>query len=116
VLAEQAWDRARGVAVPPQVVSASIDLLLNLARRHEVARAEQLAGEVEGAVQKAVAWHGWLWGLRFSQGQAEIALARGAAEQAIVLAGEAVERSPRTRAEYHGLALVTHAQAPGKLG
>jgi class 3 adenylate cyclase/DNA-binding SARP family transcriptional activator/tRNA A-37 threonylcarbamoyl transferase component Bud32 len=115
-LAEEAREMARSVGFPPPLVSASIDLLLNLARRGEVARAEQLAGEVAGAVQKAVAWHGWLWRLRFSQAQAEIALARGAAEQAIVLAGEAFERSRRTRAKYQVLALVTRAQALGKLG
>jgi class 3 adenylate cyclase/DNA-binding SARP family transcriptional activator len=115
-LAEEARDMARSVGFPPPLVSASIDLLLNLARRGEVARAEQLAGEVAGAVQKAVAWHGWLWRLRFNQAQAEIALARGAAEQAIVLASEAFERSRRTRAKYQVLALVTRAQALGKLG
>jgi DNA-binding SARP family transcriptional activator/class 3 adenylate cyclase/tetratricopeptide (TPR) repeat protein len=115
-LAEEARDMARSVGFPPPLVSASIDLLLNLARRGEVGRAEQLAGEVAGAVQKAVSWHGWLWRLRFNQAQAEIALARGAAEQAIVLASEAFERSRRRRAKYQVLALVTRAQALGKLG
>jgi tetratricopeptide (TPR) repeat protein len=115
-LAEEAREMARSVGFPPPLISASIDLILNLARREEVARAEQLAGEVAGAVQKAVAWHGWLWRLRFSQAQAEIALARGAAEQAIVLAGEAFQRSRGTRAKYQVLALVTRAQALRKLG
>jgi class 3 adenylate cyclase/tetratricopeptide (TPR) repeat protein len=115
-LAEEARDMARSVGFPPPLVSASIDLLLNLARRGEVAQAEQLAGEVAGAVEKAVAWHGWLWRLRFCQAQAEIALARGAAEQAIVMAGEAFERSRRTRAKYQVLAMVTRAQALGTLG
>ncbi|HEU5103567.1 MAG TPA: BTAD domain-containing putative transcriptional regulator, partial [Roseiflexaceae bacterium] len=115
-LAEAARVMARSVGFPPPLISASIDLLLNFARRGEVARAEQLAGEVAGAVQKAVAWHGWLWRLRFCQARAEIALARGAAEQAIVLASEAFERSRRTRAKYQVLALVTRAQALGQLG
>jgi predicted ATPase len=115
-LAEEARDMARSVGFPPPLISASIDLLLNLARRDEVARAEQLAAEVAGAVQEAVAWHGWLWRLRFCQAQAEIALARGAAEQAIVLAGDAFKQSRRTRAKYQVLALVTRAQALGKLG
>ncbi len=115
-LAEEAREMARSVGFPPPLVSASIDLLLNLARRDEVARAEQLAGEVAGAVQEAVAWHGWLWRLRFTQARAEIALARGAPEQAIVLADEAFERSRRTRAKYQVLALVTRAQALARLG
>jgi ATP/maltotriose-dependent transcriptional regulator MalT len=114
-LAEEAREMARSVGFPPPLVSASIDLLLNLARRGEVARAEQLAGEVAGAVQKAVSWHGWLWKLRFSQAQAEIALARGAPEQAIVLAGEAFERSRRTRVKYQVLATITRARALHKL-
>jgi tetratricopeptide (TPR) repeat protein len=115
-LAEEARDVARSVGFLPPLVSASIDLLLNLARRGEVARAERLAGEVAGAVEQAVSWHGWLWRLRFAQAQAEIALARGAAEQAIDLAGEALERSRRRRAKYQVLALVTRAQALTSLG
>ena len=115
-LAEEARDLARSVGFPPPLVSASIDLLLNLARRGEVGRAERLAGEVAGAVERASAWHGWLWKLRFAQAQAEIALARGAAEQAIELAGEALQRSRRKRAKYEVLALVTRAQALARLG
>jgi tetratricopeptide (TPR) repeat protein len=115
-LVEEARDMARSVGFAPPLISASIDLLLNLARREELGRVEQLIAEVAGVIQKAVSWHGWLWRLRFSQAQAEIALARGAAEQAVVLAGEAFKRSRRTRPKYQVLALVTRAQALGNLG
>ncbi|HET9221575.1 MAG TPA: hypothetical protein VFO07_03680, partial [Roseiflexaceae bacterium] len=115
-LVEEARDMARSVGFAPPLISASIDLLLNLARREELGRAEQLKAEVAGVIQKAASWHGWLWRLRFSQAQAEIALVRGATEQAIALANEAFERSRRRRPKYQVLALVTRGQALRKLG
>jgi ATP/maltotriose-dependent transcriptional regulator MalT len=54
--------------------------------------------------------------LRFSQAQAEIALARGAAEQAIALASETFEQGRGKRMKYQVLALVTRAQALHTLG
>ena len=115
-LAEEARDVARSVSFPPPLVSASIDLLLNFARRGEVARAETLAGEVAGAVERAAGWHGWLWKLRFTEARAEIALARGDAEQAIRSAGEALEQSHGRRAKYQTLGLVTRARALAAVG
>jgi tetratricopeptide (TPR) repeat protein len=115
-LAEEARDLARSVSFPPPLVSASIDLLLNFARRGEVGRADELAGEVASAVEKAAAWHGWLWRLRFTQARAEIALARGDEVGAIRLAGEAVAQSRGKRAKYEALGLVSRAQALIALG
>ena len=110
-LAEEACEVARSANFPPPLVSASIDLLLNFARRGDVARAERLADEVAQAVERASGWHGWLWGLRFAQARAEIALARGAYEDAIQFAESALERSQRRRPKYQVLGLVTRAQA-----
>src|SRR5262249_21694589 len=90
--------------------------LLHFARRGEVGRAEQLAGEVAGAVARAAGWHGWLWKLRFAQAGAEIALARGDAEQAIRSAGEALVQSRGRRPKDQTLALVTRGQAWAALG
>jgi len=115
-IAEEAREMARAVSFPPSLVSASIDLLLNFARRGEVGRAEQLAGEVAGAVERAAAWHGWLWKLRLAQARAEIALARGDAELAVDLAGGALEQGRGRRPNYEVLGLVTRAQARAALG
>jgi len=59
------------------MISAGLDLTLNVARRQEVGRAEELVAEVGEIAQKATAWHGWLWGLHLAEARAEIGLARG---------------------------------------
>jgi len=114
-LAEEARDVARSANFPPPHVSASIDLLLSFARRGDVSRTEHLADEVAQAVERASGWHGWLWSLRFAQARAEIALARGAYEDAIQFAEAALERSQGRRPKYQVLGLVTRAQALAQL-
>ena len=115
-VAEEARELARSVNFPPALVSASIDLLLNFARRGEASRAEQLVDEVAATVEKAAGWHGWLWRLRLAEARAEIALARGDWEETIRLADDAVERSRGKRVKYQALALGTRAQALDRLG
>jgi hypothetical protein len=116
-LAEEARDLARSLSFAPPAVSAGIDLLLNFARRQEVGRAEALIGEVASAVERAAGWHGWLWSLRLAEARAEIALARGNWQDALVWAGEAVARShARQRVKYEVIGLCSRAQALRALG
>lgn len=119
--AEALAREARGLALSlgflPPAVSSGIDLLLNFARRGEVARAEALLGEVSTAAAGAAGFHGWLWSLRLAQARAEIALARGDWEEAQRWANEALEQSrARGRVKYQVLALVTRAGALRALG
>jgi hypothetical protein len=62
-------------------------------------------------------WHEWLWKLRMTQARAELALARGDFEAAIVESGHgsALSRSKR-RPKYEALGLITAAHALNGLG
>jgi tetratricopeptide (TPR) repeat protein len=89
-LAQEAREVSRSVRWHQSETSAGIDLLLNFARRGEVGRAERLVDEVAPAVAVAQGAHGWLWQLRFATARAEIALARGAWEEAVREAEEVI--------------------------
>ncbi|MDP8922166.1 MAG: AAA family ATPase [Chloroflexota bacterium] len=116
-LAEEGRQLARSAAWMPTVVSGSIDLLLNFARRGEPGRAEELVDEVAAAVAKTAGFHGWLWSLRLAEARAEIALARGNREEALRRAGEAIEQShARQRVKYEVIGLTTRAEALRALG
>src|SRR5205807_857538 len=117
VLAEEVRALPRSATFPPSRVSAGLDLLLNLARRQEVGRAEKLIAEVAEEMERVGGWHGWLWGLRMSEARAEIALARGAWEDALRWAEDAIARSraaPRVKYEVAGLG--TRGKALAALG
>ena len=115
-VAEEACEQSRSTGFQAGLVSASIDLLLNFARRGELGRAEPMLPDVAAAVEKAAGWHGWQWSLRLAEARAEIALARGDWEDAVNLAGEAIERSRGKRLKYEALGLGTRAQALNRLG
>jgi tetratricopeptide (TPR) repeat protein len=115
-IAEEAREVARSFSFSPPYISASIDLLLNLARRGEVGRAEALAAEVASAVERAAAWHGWLWRLRFAQARAELALARGDAEGAVGWAGHVLAQSRGRRPKYQALGGAARARGLARLG
>jgi tetratricopeptide (TPR) repeat protein len=92
-------------------------LLLNFARRGEVGRAERLVNEVAQAVATSQGAHGWLWRLRFATAKGEIALARGAWEEAADEAEEAIMQSRRTgRLKYQARGLEIGARALAALG
>jgi tetratricopeptide (TPR) repeat protein len=116
-LAEEARDLAHSLGFAPPGVSAGIDLLLNFARQQVVGRAEPLLEEVAASVATAAGWHGWLWSLRLAQARAELALARGNAQDVLHWAGRAIEQSrARRRVKYEVLGLTTRAQALVALG
>lgn len=89
-LVEEARELARLVNFAPSNVSASIDLLLNLARRHDCGRAEQVVAEAVQAAEATGGWHLWLWRIRLAEAQAELALARGEWNEAIQSAEDAI--------------------------
>ncbi|MBE3558944.1 MAG: hypothetical protein IMW89_06925, partial [Ktedonobacteraceae bacterium] len=67
---------------------------------------------VEQAVATSQGVHGWLWRLRFTSAKGELALARGAWEEAARLAEETIARSRRTgRLKYQARGLEIQARA-----
>jgi class 3 adenylate cyclase/tetratricopeptide (TPR) repeat protein len=109
--AEEACELARSSNFAPPLVSASIDLLLNRARRGQVSRAEKLVPAVAGLVEGASAWHGWMWNLRFTQARAEIALAAGRSQDAIAFSDTALRLARGRRPKYEALGLVTRGSS-----
>jgi tetratricopeptide (TPR) repeat protein len=98
-------------------VSAGIDLLLNLARRREVSRAEELVDEVAERAAKVAGWHGWQWQMRLAEARAEIALARGDWEEALRPAEDTITQSRASgRVKYQVAGLRSRAQALASLG
>jgi hypothetical protein len=110
-----ACELARSTNFLPTLTSASIDLLLNLARRGEVGRALALERDVATMAEKGRSWHGWLWSLRLAQARAEIALARGSAHDTLQFADSAVQQARGRRPKYEVLGLVTRASALSSL-
>jgi predicted ATPase/class 3 adenylate cyclase len=116
-LAEEARQLADENKFMSTYVSSSIDLLFNFTRTGEVGKAQQLIPEVKEAIEQASGFHAWLWRLRFSQLQAEMALARGDGEGALRLARETISQSQeRGRVKYQVLGLQAQARALASLG
>jgi class 3 adenylate cyclase/tetratricopeptide (TPR) repeat protein/transcriptional regulator with XRE-family HTH domain len=114
---EEARDLALSVNFLPPIVSANLDLLFNYIRRQDVGRAEQIVNEVAETVEQAAGTHGWLWRLRLAQARAELALARGDAEETLRLVEHAIAQSQaRGRVKYHAFGLETRARALNVLG
>jgi len=117
IIAEEARELARSVNFLLPRVSASLDLLFNYIRRHDVERAEQIMNEVAETVGQAAGTHGWLWRLRLAQARAELALARGDMEETLRLVEHAIAQSQaRGRVKYHAFGLETRARALNVLG
>lgn len=111
-LQSEAREMGRSAAFTPSIVSANIDSLLLLARRHEPGRAERLLAETTAAAATTAGWHGWLWQLRLTQARAELAYARDVYDEAVLEASAAIEQSrARARPKYEALGLITRARA-----
>src|SRR5262249_8871209 len=95
-LIREARELALSVNFSPPALNGGLELLRIHARREEVALGEKLVAEVAKEVESAVAWHGWLWKIRFAQGRAELALARGHWDVARQLASDVIARSRAT--------------------
>ena len=104
---EEARDLGRSY-FHPSAVSAGIDLLFNFTRRGDLGAAERLVDSVGEEVMAGGGWHGWLWRLRFTQLQAELAAARGEHEAALQLARDALAQSrSKKRTKYEVYARIT---------
>jgi tetratricopeptide (TPR) repeat protein len=115
-LQSEAREMAQSLSFTPTLVSASIDLLFTMARRHDPGRAERLLSETTASVLSTPGWHEWLWKLRLSQARAELALARDEFDLAVSEATAAVDQSQaRGRLKYEALSLVTRALARQRL-
>jgi predicted ATPase/predicted Ser/Thr protein kinase len=113
----EARELGREAGFAPSVVSAGIDLLLTFARRRDPGPAEALLAETVAAVATTPGWHEWLWRLRLCQVRAELALARGTCDAAVVEASEGISQSQmRGRPKYEALGLITRAHALHGLG
>jgi tetratricopeptide (TPR) repeat protein len=116
-IATEARELGLSLRFPAPTWSASIDLLLNFARRQEVGRYEKLVDEVAEFVEKAPGFHGWLWRSRLAEVQAEIALVRGDGQEALRWAELGIARSRQFgRVKYHALSLEARAKALMMLG
>jgi DNA-binding winged helix-turn-helix (wHTH) protein len=110
-LQSEARELGRSVGFTPSIISAGIDSLLTFARRHEPGRAERLLEETATAAASTAGWHQWLWQLRLTQARAELALERGALDEAVATATHAIEQSRATgRPKYEALGLITRAR------
>jgi transcriptional regulator with XRE-family HTH domain/tetratricopeptide (TPR) repeat protein len=97
--------------------STGVDFLLAFARRHDPGRAEGLLPTVREDVAKALGAHDWLMRLRFAQAQAEVALARGAPDEALRFAEDGIAQAKqRGRVKYEVLGMQAHARALAGLG
>jgi tetratricopeptide (TPR) repeat protein/predicted Ser/Thr protein kinase len=111
-LQTQARELARSAGWAPPAISAGIDLLLILARRHDPGPAERLLLETTAEAATTGGWHEWLWRLRLCQARAELALARGEFAISVVEATEGIAQSrSRARPKYELLGLMTRAAA-----
>lgn len=96
----------------PSAVSAGLDLMFTFTRSGETEKAALMLDEVAAEVMQGQGWHGWLWRLRLSQLQAEIASARGNHIEAAVLARVSREQSKaKHRGKYEAYARVTLARS-----
>jgi hypothetical protein len=111
-LQAEACELARGVGFVPPIVSADIDTLLTFARRHEPGRAERLLEESAAAAASTAGWHQWLWQLRLTQARAELAVERGAFDEAIAIASDSIAQCRASgRPKYEALGLIARARA-----
>jgi hypothetical protein len=98
-------------------VSATIDLLLTMARRHEPGQAENYVDQVAVGIATAPGWHEWLWTLHLKQARAELALARGdldlAASEATMCVDLDLEGSDQLAAEALALRDLIRGALPG---
>lgn len=101
----------------PSAVSAGIDLMFNLTRRGDVDQAGPMFSDVAAAVMQGQGWHGWLWRLRLSQLQAEMAQAYGKhAEAADLARASFLQSSAKHRGKYEAYARVTLARSLAATG
>jgi ATP/maltotriose-dependent transcriptional regulator MalT len=107
----------RQLEFPTPRVSSTLDLAFIACRRGDGAEAERLTDSVTKEVTNGTGFHGWLWRSRTEVLRAEIADLAGRPEEALLLAGRAVETNTRLRRhKYVVAAEIVRARARWKLG
>jgi class 3 adenylate cyclase/tetratricopeptide (TPR) repeat protein len=92
---EEAIALGEKAAFPGSIVSGKIDLLHSDLEIGEVGRAEATLPGLQAAAEATKGWHQWLWVTRLARAKAEVALAAGRHDDAIELAGAAIEIAAR---------------------
>jgi DNA-binding winged helix-turn-helix (wHTH) protein/tetratricopeptide (TPR) repeat protein len=110
-LRAEAREQALTAGFAPPLISSNIDALLAYARCHNPGPAEQLLEQTVAGAAATGGWHQWLWQMRLMQARAELALARGAIDEAVAKAGDAIDTShARRRPKYEALGFMTRAR------
>jgi len=93
------------------MVMTSLDLVFNYTRRNQVPD-EKILSEIAEIIKEMGGWHRWLMEVRLSHARAEVALACGNPDEAILKATESISQS-RTgqRLKYEIAGLETRARA-----
>jgi len=113
-LSMRAREVAHQASFATAAVGAGIDLIMNYARRGEVASADRFVQIVQFGIPAVFGSHRWIWETRFAFARAELALERGQRELARAQAEDAIARSRSTgRRKYEILGLLVRAQAEG---
>jgi tetratricopeptide (TPR) repeat protein len=109
---QEALERARAVAFKPTMVMTSLDLVFNYTRRNLVPPDEKILSEPAEIIKEMGGWHRWLMEVRLGHARAQVALARGNPDEAILKATESISQS-RTgqRLKYEIAGLETRARA-----
>lgn len=116
-LSKQARKLSQDLKWPMADTSAGIDLLFNYVRCGRLEKAAALVEEVAKAVEAGQGAHGWLWRLRFTAAEAELALARGEVEKALAKAEQVITRShDLERVKYEVLGLQIRGKALAATG
>jgi tetratricopeptide (TPR) repeat protein len=115
-LQREAREMAASAGLAQPFISSGIDLLLTLARTKNPGPAEDLLKDTAARAGDHP-WHRGLWTVRLSQAKAELALARGDFESAVLESTTAIAQSRELgRPKYEALALATLADAHRQLG
>jgi tetratricopeptide (TPR) repeat protein len=109
---QEALERARAAAFKPTMVMTSLDLVFNYTRRNQVPPDEKILSETAEIIKQMGGWHRWLMEVRLGHARAEVALACGNPDEAILKATESISQS-RTgqRLKYEIAGLETRARA-----
>jgi tRNA A-37 threonylcarbamoyl transferase component Bud32/tetratricopeptide (TPR) repeat protein len=107
----EARELALSAGMAPALISAGIDMVMTYARTHNPGPGESLLKETAEA-STLHPWHRGLWAVRLAQARAELSLARGDFNAAVLEAAAAIEEARRIqRPKYETLALMTRAAA-----
>jgi tetratricopeptide (TPR) repeat protein len=109
---QEALERARAAGFKPTMVMTSLDLVFNYTRRNQVPPDEKILSETAEIIKQMGGWHRWLMEVRLGHARAEVALAHGNPDEAILKATESISQC-RTgqRLKYEIAGLETRARA-----